>query len=131
VTNTEYVEHFKALLVDVVETYGGAYGRKPGLVVTELVAQRATPQDVETPDCTDIKLAKEVCRGCYLLCMLLRRADNSWYFQLKVDLLNDMTKGTDNFPKTIVETMCLLTGYVPPPRMQHARDPNGEGLVFI
>jgi hypothetical protein len=30
VTNTEYVEHFKAL-VGVVETYGGAYGRKPGI----------------------------------------------------------------------------------------------------
>jgi hypothetical protein len=33
VTNTEYVEHFKAL-VDVVETYGGVYIRKPGLVAT-------------------------------------------------------------------------------------------------
>ncbi len=37
-TNTEYVEHFKAL-VCVVETYGGAYGQEPGLVATELVAQ--------------------------------------------------------------------------------------------
>ena len=37
VTNTEYVEHFKAL-VGVVETYGGAYGREPGFVATELVA---------------------------------------------------------------------------------------------
>ena len=29
-TNTEYVEHFKAL-VGVVETYGGAYGCEPGI----------------------------------------------------------------------------------------------------
>jgi len=47
VTNTEYVEHFKAL-VGVVEMYGGAYGREPGLVVAELVAQGMKPEDVET-----------------------------------------------------------------------------------
>ena len=37
VTNTEYVEHFKAL-VGVIKTYGGEYGQEPGLVVAELVA---------------------------------------------------------------------------------------------
>jgi hypothetical protein len=31
VTNTEYVDHFKAL-IGVFKTYRGAYGRKPGLV---------------------------------------------------------------------------------------------------
>ncbi len=65
------------------------------------------------------------------MCMLLRGANNSRYFQLKVDLSNDMTKETDNFPKTIVETMHLLTNYVPPPRLQHAHNPDGEGLAFI
>ncbi len=35
VTNTEYVDHFKAL-AGVVETYRGAYGCEPGLVATEL-----------------------------------------------------------------------------------------------
>ena len=42
-----------------------------------------------------------------------------------------MTKGTNNYPKTIVETMCLLTDYVPSPRLQRTRDPDGEGLAFI
>ncbi len=68
---------------------------------------------------------------CYLSCMLLRGADNCRYFQLKVDLLNGMTKGTNNYPKTIVETMRLLTDYVPPPRLQHVNDPDGEGLAFV
>jgi hypothetical protein len=63
--------------------------------------------------------------------MLLRGADNGRYFQLKVDLSNDMTKGADNYPKTIVETMRLLTNYVPPPRLQRVRNPDGEGLAFI
>jgi hypothetical protein len=63
--------------------------------------------------------------------MLLRGADNGRYFQLKVDLSNDMTKGTDNYPKTIVETMHQLTDYVPLPRLQLVRDLDGEGLAFI
>ncbi len=89
------MEHFKAL-VGVVETYGGVYGREPGLVATELVAQGVKPQDADTAGPADVK------KACYLLCMLLRKADNSRYHQLKVDLSNDMTKGTDNFPKTMV-----------------------------
>ncbi len=69
-TNTEYVEHFKAL-VGVVETYGGVYGREPGLVALEHVAQGMKPQDFDTADRADVKKAKEVCRECYLSCMLL------------------------------------------------------------
>jgi hypothetical protein len=49
VTNTEYVEHFKTL-IGVVETYGGAYGHKPGLVAMQLVAQGVSTQDVDTAD---------------------------------------------------------------------------------
>ncbi len=129
-TNTEYVEHFKAL-VGVVEMYGGAYGCKPGLVAMELVAQGMKPEDIATTDCAAIIKAKEVCRECYLSCMLFRGADNGRYYQFKVDLSNDMTKGTDNYPKTMVETMRMLTDYVPPPRLQRVRDPDGEGLAFI
>jgi len=96
VTNTEYVENFKAL-IGVVEMYGGAYGREPGLVATELVAQGMRPADVDSANRAAIIKAEEVCRVCYLSCMLLRGADNCRYFQLKVDLLNGMTKE----PKTI------------------------------
>ena len=115
VTNTEYVAYFKDL-VGVVEMYGGVYGQEPGLVAAELVAQGMKPEDVNTADCTAIIKAEEVCHKCYLSCMLLHRADNSRYFQLKVDLSKDMTKGTSNYPKTIVETMHLLTDYIPPLR---------------
>ncbi len=89
------------------------------------------PKDVNTADCTAIIKAKELCRESYLSCMLLRGTNNSLYFQLRVDPSNDTTKRTDNYPKTIVETMRLLTDYVPPPRLQRMRDPDGEGLAFI
>jgi hypothetical protein len=36
---------------------------------------------------------------------------NKCYRTLKIDLANDMTKGTDNFPKTMVETMQMLNDY--------------------
>ena len=48
------------------------------------------PQDIDTADRVDVKKAKEVCSECYLSCMLLRGADNSRYYQLTVDLSNDM-----------------------------------------
>jgi len=125
------VDSSKRKVIGVVKTYGGVYGREPGLVAAELIAQGMKPEDVDAAHRTEIIKAEEVCRECYLLCMLLRRADNGRYFQLKVDLSNDMTKGTDNYPKTIVETVRLLTDYVPPPRLQHVRNPDGEGLAFI
>jgi hypothetical protein len=65
VANTEYVEHFKAL-VGVVEMNGGAYGREPGLVATELAAQGVRPEDVDSADRAAIIKAVEVCRECYL-----------------------------------------------------------------
>ncbi len=99
--------------------------------MTKLVTRGLKPQDVDTADCTDVKKAKEVFSECYLSCMLLHGASNSRYFQLKVDLSNNMTKGTDNFPKAIVQTMRLLANYSPPPRLQRARNPDGKGLAFV
>jgi hypothetical protein len=74
-------------------------------------------EDVTTTDHAAIIKAKEVCG-----------ANNGRYHQFKLDLsndmtkgannlLNDMTKGTDNYLKTIVETMCMLTNYVPPAKI--------------
>ena len=74
------MEHFKAL-VGVVEMYGGAYGREPGLVATELVAQGVRPEEVDLVDrVARITKAEEVCPKCYLLWMLLLGADNGRYF---------------------------------------------------
>jgi hypothetical protein len=97
----------------------------------QLIAQGVRLQDVDTTDQEEIVKAKAVCRECYLSCMLLRGTDNDRYFQLKVDLSKDMTKGTNNFPKTIFKTMRLLTNYMALPRLQHMHDPDGKGLAFV
>jgi hypothetical protein len=47
VTNTEYVEHFKAL-IGVVKANRGAYSCEPGLVAAQLVAQGVSHKDINT-----------------------------------------------------------------------------------
>jgi hypothetical protein len=42
----DYVEYFMAL-VGVVETYGGAYGNKPGLLREQLIKQGVSAADVD------------------------------------------------------------------------------------
>ncbi len=64
--------------------------------------------DVDTPDADKLKKALAVCCNSYLLCMKLQGSDNSRFYQLKTDLANNMTKGQDNFPKTVIEMTLLL-----------------------
>jgi hypothetical protein len=127
---TEYVENFMAL-VGVVETYGGAYGCEPGLVRAQLSKQGVALADLDNPDPKELKDAKTMCHEEYLLCMILRGADQSRYAKLKDNLSNDMTKGVDNFPKTIVEAMRLMTNYKVPLWVPRIRAEAGEGVAFV
>ncbi len=126
---TDYVENFKAL-IGVVETYGGAYGCKPGLVRSQLIKQGVASTDLAALDRNQLKDAEETCYEQYLLCMLLLGADQSRYAKLKDDLSNHMTKGVDNFPKTMVEAMHLVTNYKVPPRAQRVRE-DSKGIAFV
>mgnify|MGYP006166379963 FL=1 len=131
VSNTDYVQFFQAL-VGVVETYGGAYGNEPGLINAHLIGQGVAADQVEdraTP--AQLAAAKADCREAYLACMLLRGADSIRYGPLKTELANDMTKGQDNYPKTMVEAARLLNDYKVSVRAQRARDDPGEGMAFV
>ena len=55
-------------------------------MAAELIAQGMKPGGVDAADRVAIIKAEEVCRECYLSCMLLRGTDNSQYFQLKENL---------------------------------------------
>ena len=123
------MEFFKAL-VGVVETFGSAYGNKPGLGRAQLLDQGVAEADLDAPDTNEHKKALAVCREAYLSCMILRGLDNSRYYQLKIDLANDMKKGQDNYPKTIVETTRLLNDYKVLARQQRIKDPNDDGVAF-
>jgi hypothetical protein len=136
ITVMDYVEYFM-VLVGVVETYGGAYENEPGLLREQLIKQGVTAVDVDktaansSPDMTEIKKALVVTRECYLSCMILHGSDNSRFYQVKTNLQNDMTKGTDNFPKTVAETTCLLSKYKVPPRHVRAQEPDSKGVAFV
>jgi hypothetical protein len=58
-TTTKYVEFHKAL-VGVVETFGGAYGNKPGLVTAQLLDQGVAEADLDAPDANEHKRALAV-----------------------------------------------------------------------
>jgi hypothetical protein len=47
-SNSEYIEYFKAL-VGVVETYGGTYGQEPGLIRAQLLAQGVAEVNLSNP----------------------------------------------------------------------------------
>jgi hypothetical protein len=129
-SNLEYFEFFKAL-VGVVETYGGAFGNKPGLIRTKLIARGVPEKDLYSPDLAILKAVTAACREQYLSCMALQGLDNSRYYQMKTDLSNDMTKGMDNFPKTMVGTIRLISDYKVPPRLQHAQPGGDAGVAFV
>jgi hypothetical protein len=107
---TDYIENFMAL-VGVIETYGGTYGREPGLVKAQVLKQGVATADLDTPNPDELKKAKATCQEEYLSCMILHRANQSRYAKSKDDLCNDMAKGIDNFLKTIVETTRLMNEY--------------------
>jgi hypothetical protein len=63
--------------------------------------------------------------------MFLRGADQMRYYQFKNDLANNMTKGSNNYPKLLVEALCLLNNYKGPLRMMQVRKPDGDGLASV
>ena len=104
VTVMDYVEYFMAL-VGVAETYGGAYGNKPGLLREQLIKQGVSAVDVDKtvanggPDAAEIEKALVVTRKCYLSCMILQGSHNSRFYQVKTDLQNNMTRGPTTSPR--------------------------------
>jgi hypothetical protein len=102
--------------VGVVETYRGAYENELGLIKAQLLEQGVLAADVNTPNADKLKKALAVCHNSYLLCMFLQGSDNRRFYLLMTDLANDMTKGQDNFPETIIETAHILNSYKVPMR---------------
>jgi hypothetical protein len=80
-----------------------------------------------------LKKVEKIFQEEYLLCILLRGADSLRYQKPKKNLAHDMIKGTDNYPKTIVETMRILNNYKDKvlPRLQQVWESNGDGIAFV
>jgi hypothetical protein len=74
--NAEYMEQFKAM-VRVVETYGGVYGREPGLVQAQLIEQGVIRAALDNPPNHEFTAAYATCREQYLSCMFLCGAETN------------------------------------------------------
>ncbi len=72
--------------------------------------------DVDMPDADRLKKALVVRCNSYLSCMILQGSDSCRFYQLKTDLVNNITKAQDNFPKTTIKAMHLLNNYKVPAR---------------
>jgi len=113
---TDYVKEFEAL-VKVVETYGSAYGIKPGPIKEQLRrdgVDESKLKDANYPFNMDQQKwndANKKCREEYMSSMILMQANRDRFAQLRCDLMNDMTKHFDNYPKNIVDTTRMLNDY--------------------
>ncbi len=128
-TTTEYVKLFTAL-VGAVKTFGGSYGREPGLLEDEIKIQ-AGIADRANPTAEELEVAYATCREEYLACMLLWGADIGRYYKLKDNLAINMALGQDNYPKTIVEMTQLLNDYRVPPRAQRVPENQVKCVAFV
>jgi hypothetical protein len=133
---TDYIEELEAL-VKVVETYGGAYGNKPGLIKEQLRKDGVGDSELMHPnypfniDRNKWGDAVEKCREEYVSGMILMQANKDRFAQLRCDLANDMTKHVDNYPKTIVDTARMLKDYKSvKTRVKSSGDGDDGGLAF-
>ena len=81
-----------------------------------LAADPAAPTDLETAQ------AREAAREEYLAVLLIRLSDPKRYLTLIVDLQNNHTHGTDQYPNTIAKAYDMLVHCRNPsrqPRMDH------------
>ena len=108
VSNYTQHENFRAL-VEVVEIYGGAYGKEPGLIKEELKALIVNYIDAADDD--TIAIEEDVVHNLILVLMILSGANNGIYVVLKYDLSNHYTMGTINYSINMEKYICLLYNY--------------------
>ena len=108
VSNYTQHENFRAL-VEVVEIYGGAYGKEPGLIKEELKA--LIVNYIDAADNDTIAIEEDVVYNLIMVLMILSGANNGIYVVLKYDLSNHYTMGTINYSINMEKYICLLYNY--------------------
>ena len=130
---TDYISEFEAL-VKVVETYGGAYGNKPGLIKEQLRKDGVNKSELNNAtypfnrDQQKWKDSQEKCRKEYLFAMILMQANRDKFAQLRCNLAS---KHVDKYPKTIVDTTRTLNNYkIVKVHMNSGGNGDNSGLAF-
>ena len=123
-TEAEYMANFKDLS-DAIIYYGGSLGEDPVLVRQELITlgfdmesyeklSTATRQIMNLnlePGSSDYKKAAYIAREKFFAMAFLMSSDPRRYKNLLVELDNDHSKGTGNYPNTLTASYSLLVNY--------------------
>jgi hypothetical protein len=96
-----YLEHFRSL-VEVLEHYGGAIGKDPGL----LDATAAVLSDTDNAP-KRLKIA----RDHTLALAFLKRANHRCFGTLWADLENQFSRGNDQYPTNLTAAYSLLVNF--------------------
>ena len=107
-TNASFMSKFKNY-IEVIEHYGGTIGDDVALINEELKNLQSSG-DTDT----DLEMAKQMARNKAHAIFFMTKADKGRYGQLVIDLENQYTRGTDQYPATITETYNMLVNYKKP-----------------
>jgi hypothetical protein len=123
-TEAEYMANFKDLL-DAIIYYGGSLGEDPVLVRAELVKLGYDMDSYDTmndtiraklqldfePGSAPYVAAAKVAQEKFVAVSFLMSSDPRRYKQLLIELENDHSKGTGNYPTTLTAAYSLLVNY--------------------
>ena len=126
-TDSEFASNF-GNIVKVIEHFSGQIHEDKATLLEELKTI-ADDEDITIDQATDdqINMANIIRkRKCHGMGML-RRADKDRYGQLIIDLENQHTFGTDNYPGSMTETYTLITKYKKPRTQAPRHRPGGNG----
>jgi hypothetical protein len=121
-TNASYMSKFKNT-IEVIQHYGGNIGDDKALMKEELktIIGSKDPDFLENAADEDVLSAETIARQKAHAIAFLKRADKARYGLLVMELENQFTRGTDQYPKNVTETYNLLVNYKKP------RAPAGRG----
>jgi hypothetical protein len=134
-TEAEYMANFKDLL-DAIIYYGGSLGEDPVLIRSELVKlgydmdsydnMNATVRaklnlDFE-PGSSPYIAAAKIAQEKFFAVSFLMSSDPRRYKQLLIELENDHSKGTGNYPTTLTAAYSLLVNYRTQSFQQNSRN---------
>ena len=113
---SSYLRHFRSL-VEVLDHYGGAIGKDPGL----LDATAAVLADAD-----DATKRFKIARNHTLALAILRRANCRCFGILRANLENQFSRGNDQYPTNLTAAYSLLVNFKPPKRDEPRRNPRSQ-----
>jgi hypothetical protein len=106
-TNANFMSKFKNT-IEVIKHYGGAIGKDKALLLEEL---KLAGHDADTAATKEILIAKDKAKCKAHAIAFLKQSNKGRYGLLIMELKNQFTRGTNQYPTSITETYNLLVKY--------------------